>query len=85
MHGPSFLGQTTIQTRQILFGFYPSVQITIMSHDENYQFAWKVNSDQNISLEVIENLARTMWLRMSEVIFSICHIWPHDVIDDVAR
>jgi hypothetical protein len=28
------------------------------------EFAWTVNSDQNISFEVIENLARTMWLRM---------------------
>jgi hypothetical protein len=26
-----------------------------------------VDSDQNISLEVIENLARTMWLRMKRL------------------
>jgi hypothetical protein len=42
------------------------------------------NSDQNISLEVIENLARTM-VENDEAIFSICRIWPRDVIDDVAR
>jgi hypothetical protein len=35
IHGASFLGQTTIRTRQSLLGFYPSVQITsqFMSHD----------------------------------------------------
>jgi hypothetical protein len=35
MHGASFLGQTTIRTRQILLGFYRSVQITsqLMSHN----------------------------------------------------
>jgi hypothetical protein len=35
MEPASFLGQTTIRTRQILLGFYQSVQITsqFMSHD----------------------------------------------------
>jgi hypothetical protein len=62
----SFLGQPTIWTRQILLGFYPSMQISsqFMSHDWELLVWWKVNSDQNISLGVIENLARTMWLRM---------------------
>jgi hypothetical protein len=34
-HGASFIGQQSIRTRQILLGFYPSVQITrqFMSHD----------------------------------------------------
>jgi hypothetical protein len=43
-------------------------------------------SDQNISFKVIENLARKMNVAENdEVIFSICHIWSRDVIDDVAR
>jgi hypothetical protein len=48
-----------------MLGFYPSVLKTsqFMPHDWKL-LAWKVNSDQNISLEVIANLARTMWLRM---------------------
>jgi hypothetical protein len=67
VHGASFIGQTTIRTRQILLGFYPSVQITsqFMSHD------WELLSLHGKSIairifleEAIENLARTMWLRI---------------------
>jgi hypothetical protein len=41
---------------------------------ENYWLTrWKGNSDQNISLEVLANLARTMWLRMVRL-YSVYHI-----------
>jgi hypothetical protein len=58
--GASFFGQQSIRTRQILLEFYPPVQITsqFMSHDRELWFAWKGNSDQNISLKV---LARKTW------------------------
>jgi hypothetical protein len=59
----SFLGQQSIRTRQIL----PKTS-HFMSHDwKLYWSSWKGNIDQNISLEVLANLARTMtsmWLRM---------------------
>jgi hypothetical protein len=58
MHGVSFLGQTTIRTRQIMLGFYPSVQITsqFMSHVRPTRL-------RTTSLHGKSNLARTMWLR----------------------
>jgi hypothetical protein len=59
----SFLDQTTIRTWHILLGFYPSVQITTIAN-LCHTIAWKINSDPNISLDVIEYLARPMWLRM---------------------
>jgi hypothetical protein len=84
----SFLGQPTIWTRQILLGFYPSVQITSqLCHTiENY------SSLHGKSIAFWIFLSRSYWkLGQNNVaendgaIFSICRIWPRDVINDVAR
>jgi hypothetical protein len=75
----SFLGQPTIRTRQILLGFHPSVQITsqFMSHDWELLVCMKVNSDQNISLEVIENLARTNNVAENDEAMPYLASWHH--------
>jgi hypothetical protein len=81
MHGASFLVQTTIQTRQILFGFYPSVQITsqFMSHD------WELLVCMESQLRS-EYFSRSHWQfgqnnvgENDEVIFSMPYLasWRH--------
>jgi hypothetical protein len=50
-----------------------------MPHDLVW-FAWKGNSDQNISLEVIANMAaKTMWARMMKLysVYQIMVSWRH--------
>jgi hypothetical protein len=79
-----FLRPATIRTWQILLGFYPSIQITsqFMSHD------WEL-------LVCIESQLWSEYFSRSyckfgqnnaagndEAIFSICHIWSRDIIDD---
>jgi hypothetical protein len=43
------------------------------------------NSNQNISLEVIENFDQNNVAENDEAIFSMCRIWPRDIIEDIAE
>jgi hypothetical protein len=59
-YGASFLGQTTIRTRQILLGFYPSVQKTsqFMSHD------WELTSSlhgKSIAIRIFLSKLLKIW------------------------
>jgi hypothetical protein len=80
----TFLGQQSIETRQILLECYPPVpkkQANSCHTIENKWFAWKGNRDHNISLQTwSEQCGWEWWGYTQHTIF-----WPRDVIDDVTR
>jgi hypothetical protein len=83
MHGASFLGQTTIRTRQIMLGFYRSVQITsqFMSHDWELLVCMESQWRSEYFIQSYWKFGQNNVAENDEAIFSICHIWPRDVIE----